>query len=48
MKTANEQLAEAHAADPESVNVEHVEDEEAQHIEMVSRATRPLFFSLLP
>ena len=36
LKTANEELAVQHAADPSSVNVEHVEDDTAQHIEMVS------------
>lgn len=44
LATANDELAVKHAADPSSVNVEHVEDDTAQHIEMVrARAVEILF-----
>ena len=35
MRTANEQLERQVEEDPMSVNVEHVEDPDAEHIEMV-------------
>jgi hypothetical protein len=35
LRTANTELAERAAADPLSVNVEHVENEEEEHVEMV-------------
>ena len=40
LKTANDELETRRAADPTSVNVEHVEDESAQHIEMVRAPTK--------
>ena len=35
MRTANEDLERRAAQDPSSINVEHVEDEEQEHIAMV-------------
>ena len=39
LHAANDALERQRAADPESVNIEHINDPDAQHIEMVRPAS---------
>lgn len=48
MQAANEELAVKHAEDPSSVDIEHLDDEDAQHIEMVRRTLGLVNFPVPP